>query len=181
MCSLCGVGSCVQVVLNILRAKHFIDFANVELNVVAAEGWCLSGRLWCWGAGGCGRLRGRKYKQPGTSRILTCEAARRRGGSRVCREPPRNISPATEGQRPGALGSERRARGPLTAAALTLMHRQWLPPTPPHPPLPKPPSPPSLFAQPEHMLASHYAAPSKLLSRCSCLMAARLFLFVSSP
>lgn len=80
------------------------------------------------------------------------------------REPPLNISPATE-SRPEAARSAHRAQSPLTAAALTLMHRQcsayrFFS----HPPPPLLHKPVSVFAQPERLLASHYAARPNFVS-----------------
>lgn len=109
-----------------------------------------------------GRLRhkGRKFKQPGTSRILTWEEVR---VGAVCTESLLWIFPQWQRAGPEALRSAHTARSPLTAAGLTLMHRQcsahrFLAAAPP------PPQPASLFAQPEHMLASHYAAHPNFVS-----------------
>lgn len=77
-----------------------------------------------------------------------------------------NISPATE-NRPEAARSARTAQSPLTAAGLTLMHHQcWadcsLPPSLSPPPISHKPA--SVFAQPERMLASNYAAHANFVS-----------------
>lgn len=81
------------------------------------------------------------------------------------REPPLNISPATE-SRPEALRSADRVQSPLAAAGLTLMHHQCSAHrrSPAYPPPSLALTPASVFAQPERTLASHYAAHANFVS-----------------
>lgn len=85
------------------------------------------------------------------------------------REPPLNISPVTEGRARGTEVSTRSLE-PIDSCwfdfdAPSVFSTPLSRPPPPRPPLPHPPNQPaSLFAQPEHMLASHYAAPPNFVS-----------------